>query len=112
MGLRALYGLRGYERIGQKMLPILNALQDTMIFVMVVAFFLAASVHAYYALGLRSEPTPLYASILHMLRLGLFGDFDLFELEGVDPVYVPSDDAWEPRDPDPTQMYVPIHVLF
>merc|ERR1712151_1025407 len=83
-----------------------------MIFVMVVAFFLAAGVHAYYALEVRSEPTPLYASILVMLRLSLFGDFDLFELEGVDPIYVPNNGVWEPHDPDPTQMYVPVHVLF
>merc|ERR1712048_1190884 len=100
------------ECVGQKMLPILSALQDTMIFALVVAFFLAASVHAYYALGVRSEPTPLYASILLMFRLSLFGDFDLFELEGVDPSYIRNNDAWEPQDPDPTQMYVPVHVLF
>jgi hypothetical protein len=90
--LRALYGLRGFERIGPKMLPILNALQDTAIFMLVVAFFLAAAVHAYYVLGVRDTPSSLYASIMVMLRLGLLGDFDLFELEGTDVSYVDSDD--------------------
>jgi hypothetical protein len=110
--LRTLYGLRGYECIGLKMLPILSALQDTFIFMLVVCFFLAAAVHAYYVLGVREAPSPLYAAVLPMLRLGLFGDFDMFELEGVDTSFVQDHQALQPRDPDPSDLYVPVHMLF
>lgn len=110
--LRALYGLRGYERIGPQMLPILSALQDTFIFILVVSFFLAAAVHAYYVLAVTDSPTPLYAAVSLMLRLSLMGDFDLHQLEGVDTSYVDEQSVWEPQDPSPTEMFGPIHVLF
>jgi hypothetical protein len=110
--MRCLYGLRGYERIGQKMLPILQALRDTVIFMLVVVFFLAAAVHAYYVLEVKDAHSNLYIAVLYMFRLALFGDFDLFELEGVDVTYERTGDTWQPRDPDPSQMYLPVHILF
>ena len=57
---------------------------------------------------------------MQVIRLGIFGDFDLFEFEGLDTTYElregandTSDavQAWEPVDPDPGPDYVSWHFL-
>ena len=46
-------------------------------------------------------------------RLAVFGDFDLFELEDQDPVFIPDQaGVLEPEDPSPGEDYVAVHVLF
>lgn len=41
------------------------------------------------------------------MRLGIFGDFDLFEFEGVDPTYkLGEGEEWEPQDPEPGATFV------
>ena len=77
-------------------------------------FTLAAATHAYYTLCLRSEPTPFIAAALQIARLGLLGDFDLFEFEGVDTVYTksPGTETWEPEDPAPSASYYYALILF
>lgn len=74
-----------------------------------------SAVHAYYNLGLRQVPTPTYAAVMQVVRLGVFGDFDLFEFEGLDPIYRQTADngeELEPIDPDPGPDYVWVHMLF
>ena len=77
---------------------------------------LAAAAHAYYNLGARDEPTPTYAAFMQVIRLGIFGDFDMFEFEGLDPTYALKEDdidqIWEPQDPIPGPDYVWVHALF
>ena len=49
------------------------------------------------------------------VRLGVFGDFDLFEFEGLDPIYRQTAynvQELEPIDPDPGSDYVWVHMLF
>ena len=114
--LRLLYCLRGETWMGPRLLPILSAIKDTFAFFMLMCICLAAAAHAYYNLGVRDEPTPTYAAFMQVIRLGIFGDFDMFEFEGLDPTYaLKEDDAdqiWEPQDPVPGPDYVWVHALF
>ena len=115
--LRLLYSLRGETWMGPRLLPIVSAIQDTVAFFLLMALCLSATTHAYYALQIRDEPNPTYAAVMQVVRLGIFGDFDLFEFEGLDTTYRLMDDAnesneWEPVDPSPGPDYVYVHVLF
>ena len=64
----------------------------------------------------NTNPCGTYASG----QLGIFGNFDLFEFEGLDPTYRLKDDGndsdsqneWEPIDSSPGPDYVYVHVLF
>ena len=118
--LRLLYSLRGETWMGPSLLPILSAVKDTFAFFLLMVICIASAAHAYYNLQLREEPTPTYAALMQVVRLGVFGDFDLFEFEGLDPTYRLKDDGndnesqneWEPIDPSPGPDYVYVHVLF
>eukprot|EP00434_Breviolum_minutum_P014722 symbB.v1.2.012981.t1/scaffold908.1/size153097/14 len=114
--LRLLYCLRGETWMGPRLLPILSAIKDTLAFFVLMCISLAAAAHAYYNLGVRDEPTPTYAAFMQVIRLAVFGDFDMFEFEGLDPTYtLNSDDniqIWEPQDPEPGPDYVWVHALF
>lgn len=104
--LKLLYSLRGETWMGPRLLPILSA----------ITICLAAATHAYYNLQVRQEPVPTYAAVMQVVRLGIFGDFDLFEFEGLDPTYKLKDDGnkqeWEPNDPSPGPDYLWVHALF
>ena len=114
--LRLLYCLRGETWMGPRLLPILSAIKDTFAFFVLTCICLAAATHAYYNLGVRDEPTPTYAAFMQVIRLGIFGDFDMFEFEGLDPTYALKEDdidqIWEPQDPIPGPDYVWVHALF
>ncbi|CAK8997769.1 Putative ankyrin repeat protein RF_0381 [Durusdinium trenchii] len=111
--LRALYTLRGESWMGPRLLPILSALKDTLAFFIVTGTCILAATHAYYNLQLREEPIPTYGAFLQVMRLGIFGDFDLFEFEGVDPTYkLGEGEEWEPQDPEPGATFVWAHALF
>ena len=113
--LRLLYSLRGETWMGPRLLPILAAIRDTFVFFMLMGICIASAVHAYYNLQVRQDPTPTYAAVLQVVRLGVFGDFDLFEFEGLDPIYRQTADnvqELEPIDPDPGPDYVWVHMLF
>ena len=114
--LRLLYCLRGETWMGPRLLPILSAIKDTLAFFVLMSICLAAAAHAYYNLGVRDEPTPTYAAFMQVIRLGVFGDFDMFEFEGLDPTYAlkedDTDQIWEPQDPAPGPDYVWVHALF
>ena len=102
--------------MGPRLLPILSAIKDTFAFFMLMCICLAAAAHAYYNLGARDEPTPTYAAFMQVIRLGIFGDFDMFEFEGLDPTFALKEDdidqIWEPQDPTPGPDYVWVHALF
>ena len=106
--LRLLYSLRGETWMGPRLLPILSALKDTGGFVVVTATCVCAATHAYYNLQLREDPAPIYAAFMQVFRLGILGDFDLFEFEGLDPTLKLNQNSseWEPQDPDPGEDYV------
>ena len=118
--LRLLYSLRAETWMGPRLLPILSAVKDTFAFFLLMVICIASAAHAYYNLQLREEPTPTYAALMQEVRLGVFGDFDLFEFEGLDPTYRLKDDGndtesqneWEPIDPSPGPDYAYVHVLF
>ena len=118
--LRLLYSLRAETWMGPRLLPILSAVKDTFAFFLLMVICIASASHAYYNLQLREEPTPTYAALMQVVRLGIFGDFDLFEFEGLDSTYRLKDDGndnesqneWEPIDPSPGPDYVYVHVLF
>ena len=118
--LRLLYSLRAETWMGPRLLPILSAVKDTFAFLLLMVICIASAAHAYYNLQLREEPAPTYAALMQVVRLGIFGDFDLFEFEGLDSTYRLKDDGndnesqneWEPIDPSPGPDYVYVHVLF
>ena len=118
--LRLLYSLRAETWMGPRLLPILSAVKDTFAFFLLMVICISSAAHAYYNLQLREEPTPTYAALMQVVRLGIFGDFDLFEFEGLDPTYRLKDDGtdnesqneWEPIDPSPGPDYAYVHVLF
>ena len=118
--LRLLYSLRAETWMGPRLLPILSAVKDTFAFFLLMVICIASASHGYYNLQLREEPTPTYAAFMQVVRLGIFGDFDLFEFEGLDPTHRLKDDGndnesqneWEPIDPSPGPNYVYVHVLF
>ena len=117
--LRCLYSFRGEKWVGLHMLPIISAVRDTGAFFFVTGMCLAAATHAYFILGPRGEdPLPVYSAFLHTARLGLFGDFDIFEFQGQDPTYQRNGltGEWEPQDPSPEELgqrqYVYVHLSF
>lgn len=113
--LRMLYGLRGESWLGPRFLPIIWALKDTTAFFIVTAVCYLAATHAYYNLQQQNEPSPHYAAFLTIAKLGFFGDFDMEELEGINPsigVKEEGPGAWEMLDPVPGEDYIPVHILF
>merc|ERR1712129_692490 len=92
-------------------------LQDTVPFLTILLFSLAASVHFLYVVGTRDAPMDqfgmqFYAAFMPAFRLGILGDFDFFELEGLDTVYTESNGVWEPQDPEPSPLYFLVHGWF
>ena len=116
--LRLLFALRGERWLGPRFLPIMFALRDTFAFSLVAILCLTASAHAYYVLNARGEdPFPVYSSVMQTLRLGMFGDFDMFEFQGQDTTFHRQNaTVWEPVDPVPSELgleqYVAIQVVF
>ncbi|CAE6928902.1 Ttn [Symbiodinium sp. CCMP2456] len=116
--LRLLYSLRGERWLGPRLLPILSAVRDTWSFFLVTVLCLASATHAYFILNPRGEdPLPIYSAFTHTVRLGIFGDFDLFEYQGQDTTFaVDATGAWVPNDPVPGEIgsfsFVYLQVIF
>eukprot|EP00439_Symbiodinium_sp_Y106_P082777 s301_g22.t1 len=110
--LRLLYSLRGERWLGPRLLPILSAVRDTQAFFLVTVLCLASATHAYFILNPRGEdPLPIYSSFTHTVRLGIFGDFDLFEYQGQDTTFaVDATGEWVPNDPVPDEIGYPSFV--
>jgi hypothetical protein len=105
--------LRGFEMFGPRILPIVYAIRDTVGFIIVFLFVLGGAVHAFYVLGTRDSPTPLYAAFLTVYRLAVLGDFDMFELEGLDTPFIGNDNGeWWPEDPKRSELYLSVHTFF
>ncbi|CAK9018073.1 unnamed protein product [Durusdinium trenchii] len=117
--LRLLASLRGYTWLGLRFLPIIGAILDSASFFFITGTCLLASAHAYYQMGPRKEdPLPLFSAFVIPFRLGILGDFDLFEFEGKDTKYVEGNDtetdevSWVPKDPEPGDDHLFIMVIF
>ncbi|CAE7904920.1 HMA5, partial [Symbiodinium sp. KB8] len=117
--LRLLYSLRGERWLGPRLLPILSAVRDTQAFFLVTVLCLASATHAYFILNPRGEdPLPIYSSFTHTVRLGIFGDFDLFEYQGQDTTFAvdAATGEWVPNDPVPDEIgyssFVYLQVIF
>ena len=101
--LRLLYSLRGTRLIGPRLLPILYAvgIGNTLAFTMVTATCLVAATHTCYNLQLGRALDPTYGAFIQVVRLGVFGDFDLTEFETSDeqgPDYVARTRGAGPMD--------------
>jgi len=89
--------------------PIIRAQKSLLGICMVVAFYLAAFVHGYYALG---SYTDLRLVVEKVWRLGFLADFDLAELANRNQIFDRRGDGtehfWEERDPvkSPREFYV------
>ena len=61
----------------------------------------------------RDYPSPFYAAFLTAYRLAVLGDFDMFELEGLDTHFKGNgaDEMW-PEDPEMSSLYEPVHAWF
>jgi len=110
--LKLLFLLRGLYWFGPRLIPIFRALGDTLPFAFMVVLCVVASAHSYYLVCPDVE-IPAYASFSRMFRLGIHADFDLLELEGVDPTYHPdSDGVISPEDPPPGEEFWLVQIVF
>merc|ERR1719421_838811 len=112
-----MYMLRGFDLFGQRILPIILAIRDTAAFIIVLCFVIGGAVHAFYAIGTSYKtgvfPSPFYAAFLHVYRLAVLNDFDLWELEGQDTLFFRNDDGkLEPEEPEMSSLYWPVHMVF
>ena len=82
-----MYALRATERFGPRILPIIRALKDTLPFLLVVSFTIAAFTHAYFVLVIEegAQLVDVFTSFMLVFRLGILNDFDMGELEGSSP---------------------------
>ncbi|CAJ1363136.1 unnamed protein product [Effrenium voratum] len=122
--LSFLYWLRGLELWGfnRRLLPILRAMQGSSTFLTVVALTFCAAAHSYYILGQGRLPRDGYGgyrAFERTFRLGILGDFDLTELEFIDPVFsgdsalcTSDTPTLSEEDPQPTLDYIPIRLFF
>jgi len=120
---RFCYSLRGEPWFGPRILPILFALRDTVVFFFFALICVCAATHAYYNLQLREDSeytSSLYQALLQVTRLGIFGDFDLFDFAGNDPYLElkkhPHNDSKEvyiEEEPRPEEhRYEDVQILF
>lgn len=100
--------------MGPRLLPIFFALKDTTAFFMVTAICVMAATHAYYNFQVEDFPSPFYAAFLQVVRLGIFGDFDMIDFEGQRETLVFNEEVqgWQPVDLDPSPDYFYMHGLF
>jgi len=126
---RFCYSLRGEPWFGPRILPILFALRDTVVFFFFALICVCAATHAYYNLELRERkdghPSTLYQALLQVTRLGIFGDFDIFDFEGTDPYlfkdykhehedipYNGTEFVYVEEDPRMGNFHWQVHILF
>ena len=70
----------------------------------------ADEIAAAQVLGTRDG---FYAAVLTAYRLAVLGDFDMFELEGLDTPFIGNGDGeWWPEDPEMSSLYAPVHAWF
>uniref|UniRef100_A0A7S2L4C8 Ion transport domain-containing protein n=1 Tax=Zooxanthella nutricula TaxID=1333877 RepID=A0A7S2L4C8_9DINO len=111
--LQLLDCLRGMYAFGPSVLPILEAIKRVTNFIMILVVMLLAFTNAYYVFNVRDDPPhPWIAAAFMILRLGVFVDFDLFEMEGTDPILLPIKGNLHPQDPTPTDMWYSVRLLF
>eukprot|EP00929_Paragymnodinium_shiwhaense_P058924 TRINITY_DN29504_c0_g1_i1.p1 TRINITY_DN29504_c0_g1~~TRINITY_DN29504_c0_g1_i1.p1 ORF type:complete len:807 (-),score=106.49 TRINITY_DN29504_c0_g1_i1:243-2663(-) len=111
------YALCVFEDFGKHILPMVQAAKDAVPLILLLGFFIAIMCNGLYLLDTRDAPGgrigKIYGAFLPTVRLALFGDFDLFEAEGLDPIFRQSDEgAWEPEDPTPSKKYEVVHMWF
>jgi len=87
-----LISLMAWEPVGITVLPAYRAMvsAESIRFLIYILISVVMATHAYYGLPLQGFETTAnlnmgWISFLRMYRLGILGDFDFWELEGVDP---------------------------
>lgn len=70
---KVLYSLRGFDYFGQRILPILGAFREMLPFLVVMAFYGGALMHAFYALSHHT----LSEVTISLYRLGVIGEMDM-----------------------------------
>jgi hypothetical protein len=113
--LKTLYCQRGFEAMGFYMLPILAAVSSTWNFMLVMIWPALGFANAYFMLDVYPE---FFRALTIVYRMGFVGDFDIEEIEDIDPSFVPTDgfptaegSALEVDDPKWTKYHV-VFVLF
>jgi hypothetical protein len=79
--IRVLYSARGFEMSGQHMLAILYAVGSVWPFLSVVMWPLIGFINCYYMMGVYD----VWRSGIIVYRMAFVGDFDLEEVEDIDP---------------------------
>lgn len=110
--LKVLYCQRGFDSIGTYMLPILTAVSSTWNFLGVMIWPAVGFAQMYFMLDVYPE---FFRAATLVYRMGFVGDFDIEEVEDIDPEFTPNDDwpggegaALEVDDPK----WTPYHVVF
>lgn len=97
---KVLFCQRGFDISGQYMLPILEAVKTIWPFLEVMTWPTIGFVNVYYMLGVYPE---FIRSLSFVYRMGYLGDFDLEELEDIDPHFTPTED-----DPSTLEVIDPV----
>mmetsp|Transcript_67737 Transcript_67737/g.201491 ORF Transcript_67737/g.201491 Transcript_67737/m.201491 type:complete len:794 (+) Transcript_67737:31-2412(+) len=112
--LQFVWGMRTLEQFGPRMLPIVYSLRDTLAFAIIFAVFVTASAHAYYVIGTRKDPVghEFHGAFVIAYRLGVMGDFDLYEIEDNDPYWEATSLGLEEVDKPASEYYYMTHIWF
>jgi len=88
--LKVLYCQRGFDSMGMYMLPILVAVRSTWNFILVMIWPAIGFANCYFMLNVYPE---FFRAVTLVYRMGFVGDFDVEEVEDIDPEYVPKEDG-------------------
>ena len=105
-----LYYLRGLRVVGPRFLPIIYAIFELKVFVLILVFVFAGVFHAYTKANVFEDRFKTFRTLL---RAAIFLDFDLHDMEGRDEYYVEnSDGRLVARDEPRTANFNLVLVLF
>jgi len=106
-----LWSLRGIRMFGCHMVPIFYAIWSTQGFIYVMVVVIVGISWFYYMLALGDDN--FRDAMSKTFRLAFLGDFDLWELEDLEPYWlIAGDNVILPQDPDPSQYHDIVRVGF
>lgn len=108
---KVLYCQRGFLQLGEYMLPILTAIQATWPFMGIMIPPTIGFANAYYMLHVYPQ---FFRAVSMVYRAGYVGDFDIEEVEDIDPHFGPTEDdpsVLETIDPVWTE-YHGVYAIF
>lgn len=114
--LSLLYSLRPLHAVGRRLMPLIAAIFDTAVFILMVIVCLLAATNAHYVFGTQMDkPSPFWSSLSKVFQLGILSSYELYELEGVEETLTATASApltMEFEDPEHSINYVSVQLFF